>query len=408
MKFNIPCLFLVLLFFVHCKENNKVPAPQPDPEENFDDDQPQEDKTTPLGVQITWDNEATKISHDVYFAEYGRVHQVAGDTLLLVYHFGPPQNVWGNIAIRRSIDAGASWSEADTLMLDDDPNYYGFATPDLLVLEDGSVILAFVGRGKPDDNTHSNVQIRMSHDSGWTWDEPRIVARGRSWEPAMVQLPDGEIQLFYSSEARWWYGPGTEEPNQEILMISSDDNGASWSGARTVAYTSGIRDGMPVPVVLQENKGVVFAIESVRNSKSPWILWSSVEAKWQYSTPGTVSNNRRWLATAEKIWGGGPYLAQLPGGETLMAVHDTGGRHIDGSWSGNWKKNTMLVMVGNSMAKNFTNITYPFPDLPVDEGAIFNALWVKDEHTVMAISSRNFADGTGAVYWKGGHIVRDQ
>lgn len=405
------CQFLIfcicLLFLIQCKEEEDTAPPDNKDNEYAEDDNPPADSSVPSNVHINWENSARKISHDTYSAEYCRVHRVNGDTLLLVYHFGPQGNEWDNIALRRSTDGGNSWSEVEVLMEDDDPDYWGFATPDLLVLDNGWVILAFVGRGRPDDNIHNNVQVMISKDGGWSWDDPHIIATGRSWEPAMIQLPDGEVQLFYSSEARWWYGPGSDEPNQEILMIRSEDLGSTWSRPRQVAYASGLRDGMPVPLVLQDEKGIVFAIESVRNNKSPWILWSSLEANWNYADLGRVSNNRRWLATSENIWGGGPYLVQLPEGETLLTVHDTGGRHLDGSWKGNWKKNTMLVLVGNSVAKNFTNITYPYPDLPANEGAIFNALLVKDNKTVVAISSRNFADGTGAIYWKEGHISRD-
>ena len=213
----------------------------------------------------------------------------------------------------------------------------------------------------------------------------------------MVQLFDGEIELFYSSEAAWW---PSDNVQQEILMVRSKDNGTSWTAPQRVAYTSGKRDGMPVPLVLNNNKGIVFPVESVNNSQSAWMNWSSIYSKWRYADgAATVANGRRWLSTTSGVWGGAPYIIQLPTGETILSVQDAGGRAIS-----HWRKSTQIVMVGNSMAKNFTNVTYPWPGLPVTEGAIENGLFLRDSVTVMVVTSRIFSDGHSEVYWKGGRV----
>jgi hypothetical protein len=398
LKPRTALLLVGLLLLVRCQKPAD-PAPVTPPASTVaPDDQPPTDTTTPT-LTIAWDATARKLSHDVPFAEYGRVHRVAGDTLLLTYHCGDRENYWDNIAIRRSTDGGATWSAAEILVPDNDPNYYGFANPDLLVLRNGDVLLAYTGRGKPDDNAHDNIQIRLSRDRGWTFGPPRIAATGRSWEPAAVQLPDGEIELFYSSEAAWWPSPN---PQQEILMVRSTDNAQSWSNPTHVAYTAGARDGMPVPLVLGGGKGIVFPIESVNNSQSPWVVWSSVAARYNYAGLGTPANGRRWLATSERIWGGAPYLVQLPTGETLLSTQDAGGRGI----GSDWRKNTMLVLVGNSVAKNFTNLSYPWPNLPPNEGAYYSSLFLKNATTPVLVTTRNFADGHSEIFWKEGHIAR--
>jgi hypothetical protein len=397
---HLVLLLASMLWITSCKKESDPVAP-PGNTNTFPDDKPAADNTTPT-LTITWDAAARKLSHETEYAEYGRVHRIIGDTLLLTYHFGNRANYWDNIAMRRSIDGGNTWSEADTLMADNDPNYYGFANPEILVLKNGEVMLAFTGRGNPDNNERSNIQVRLSRDRGWTFDAPRVVARGRSWEPAMIQLPDGEIELFYSSEAAWWFGPNTANPQQEILMVRSTDNGLSWKSPTRVAYTSGMRDGMAVPLLLKDNKGIVFPIESVNNTRSPWIVWSSTEAKWNYQGLGTQANERRWLATSENIWGGAPYLIQLPTGETILSCQDAGGRSI----GSDWKKNTMLVLTGNSIAKNFTDITYPWPNLPSNEGAYYSSLFLKDPNTLVLITTRNFSDNHSEIYWKEGRITR--
>lgn len=395
-------LLVTLLFFTASCKKEDQPDPGVSPPDTLikPDDQPVADNILPA-LTITWETTATKVSHEVAYAEYGRVHRIMGDTLLLTYHCGDLANSWDNIAIRKSINGGNTWSEAEILVPDNDPQYYGFSNPEVLVLKNGDVMLAYAGRGNPDDNAHSNIQIRMSKNRGWTFDSPRIVARGRSWEPAMIQLPDGEVELFYSSEANWWFGPGTTNPQQEILMVRSTDNGTTWSSSKQVAYTTGMRDGMAVPLVLKDNKGIVFPIESVNSSQSPWVLWSSLKAKWNYAGLGTTNNGRRWLATAESIWGGAPYLIQLPTGQTLLSCQDSGGRTI----GSDWKKNTMLVLVGNSVAKNFRAITYPWPNLPTNEGAYYSSLFLKDATTLVMVTTRNFSDGHSEIYWKEGQIT---
>jgi Neuraminidase (sialidase) len=102
----------------------------------------------------------------------------------------------------------------------------------VLVLKNGWVLVAYEANAKPDENK-SSVQILLSKDTCKTWEGPVIYITGRSWEPAMVELPNGEIELFYSSEAKWW---PNEPIYQEIMQIYSTDKGYSWSQPRTVAY----------------------------------------------------------------------------------------------------------------------------------------------------------------------------
>lgn len=361
------------------------------------DDQPVADNTQST-VNITWDATATKVSHDVYYAEYGRVKRVNANTLLLTYHCGGQSDYWNNIALRRSDDNGKTWGSAQILMASNAAGYYGFSNPEILVMQNGWLMLSYVGRGNPDDNVHDNVQIRISKDAGLTWGAPQIVATGRSWEPGLVQLPDGDIEMFYSSEAKWW---PSNSPQQDIELIHSTDNGTTWTAPLQVAYAANFRDGMPVPVLLNNNKGIAFAIESVNNSKSPWILWSSLDARWNYASNGTTGNNRRWLGTADNVFGGAPFLMQLTTGETLLSFQDADGRAIS-----DWKKSTMLLYTGNSVANNFKRISNAWPNLPANEGAYYSSLFLKDAATVVMVTTRNFSDGHSEIWWKEGHITR--
>lgn len=130
-------------------------------------------------------------------------------------------------------------------------------------------------------------------------------------------------------------------------------------------------------------------------------MWSSTDAKWNYASDGSTINSRRWLATNDNIFGGAPYMIQLSSGETLMSFQDAGGRGI----GSDWKKSTMLVYKGNSVANNFKRINDPWPNLPTYEGAYYSSLFLKDQSTVAMVTTRNFGDGHSEVYWKEGHIT---
>jgi hypothetical protein len=262
------------------------------------------------------------------------------------------------------------------------------------VLQNGWVLVAYEANARPDENK-SSVQILISKDTCKTWEGPVIYPTGRTWEPAMVQLPNGEIELFYSSEEKWW--PGTNI-FQEIRQTYSTDMGYSWSESKLVAYYPDKRDGMPVPLLLQGNKGVAFAIETVNSSTSPFIVKRNLADPWVVTTSNFLSGPYRWVVSNFSGHGGAPYLLQLPTGEVLLSAHIYRG----GDWHQN---NYMQTLVGDNNVKNFSQLASPWGNLPVNESAVNNSLFLKDNETVVAVSCRMFADGSGGIYWLEGKIV---
>lgn len=87
-------------------------------------------------------------------------------------------------------------------------------------------------------------------------------------------------------------------------------------------------------------------------------------------------------------YGDAPYLIQLPSGQTIFSCRYAGGRNIS-----YWEKSTMTVFAGNSMATHFTNESYPWPNLPADEGAYFSSLFLKNDTAIVLVTTRNFPDG---------------
>jgi len=354
---------------------------------------------TSVAHKIVWNSPTTakKISQEGYFGDYGRIKRVGNsNTLILVYHGGPNNGDWLNICLRMSYNNGTTWSDQKIIMNIQDhyTEYWRFCNPEVLVLQNGWVLVAYEANARPDENK-SSVQILLSKDTCRTWEEPIKYPTGRTWEPAIVQLPNGEIELFYSSEEKWW--PGTNLL-QEIRQIYSTDMGYSWSESQLVAYYPEKRDGMPVPLLLQGNKGVAFGIETVNSDTSPFIVKRNLAGPWVLTTSNFLSSPYRWVVSNFSGHGGAPYLLQLPTGEVLLSAHIYRG----GDWHQN---NYMQTMLGDNNAKNFGQLASPWGVLPVNESAVNNSLFLKDIETVVAVSCRMFTDGSGGVYWLEGKIV---
>lgn len=369
-------------------------------------DLPPVDSSTPTGTSITWEPTDVLMSHSVYNARYARMHRVNAATILLTYKCNDWLSVMNRLVMRRSTDNGTTWSAPYFLESTSDAI---IKSPDFITLADGSVLLAYAtvstaDDGTPADNERDYVKVIKSTDAGLTWGAPVTVARGRSWEPAMVQLPNGEIELFYASEAAW-YGTGPLPRAQEIRMARGINGGANWFPSERVAHIDDKRDGMPCPLVLANGKGIVFPCEMVHHDQSPLMSWSSMSAEWAYADGiGSTANGRRW-ATAS-VWSGSPYLVQLPTGETVMSYGNSAGRHV-GQPNWDYRKGIATVVVGNSVAKNFTNATHPWPPtVPLDEGYGEVGLFLKDPTTIIAVTSHNRPDGTYDVRMKTGHITR--
>ncbi|KAJ6561158.1 glycoside hydrolase family 93 protein [Mycena vulgaris] len=116
----------------------------------------------------------------------------------------------------------------------------------LIQLANGDIVGTFRNHDKTTAGTYTFYRITasISHDNGRTWvflsqvDQRAPSGVNGLWEPFMRIAKSGALQVYYAAE-----NAGND---QDILMRSSTNNGASWSGTTTVAggSTTG-RDGMP-------------------------------------------------------------------------------------------------------------------------------------------------------------------
>lgn len=345
----------------------------------------------PVKHRITWVRNLKQLNPDNIQAEYPRLLRISEDTILLAYHGGEgtSSNVdhWQHIFLQRSVDNGKTWSAPEKFM-DKNRTYtshgwYRFCNPELVKLQNGWVVMSFIGNANPETNANCQVLVSISKDGGNTWGDPITVMRGRCWEPMIVQLPGGDLELLVSSEAAWWNTGGDD---QEIRCARSTDNGQTWTTDTRACYFPGERDGMPVVVNMQGNKGLVFSIETPTSNLNPSLVHRDLDGEWDTTDWDGRTDDDRWINT--NLQGGcAPYIIQLPTGEFVMCAHQNQSGAV-------WQTCRSSVSIGDSSGHNFGSRTLPFASLPAGQGAYYCQLFLKDPtHLWLAISHSTY-DGT--------------
>lgn len=342
-------------------------------------------------VGINWDKSTLRW---IQAGTYGRMIRLKTDALLCSYESR------GKSWVTRSRDNGKTW-EAPRLVRE--LTGAGAANPELLQLSNGTLWLFYNQR--PNDGLQPfAIGACVSKDNGQTWQpRPGLLYKASKdfkdgcWEPAALQLPSGEIQLFFANEA-----PYTQSDEQEITLLRSFDNGTSWSQPQTVSFRAGHRDGMPVPLLLRDTQSIVFAIEdnglAPRAQLQPAIISTTRALNWKQPVVDGASP-RRWNALdtplLPDVYAGAPYLRQLPSGETVLSCQSTeGGR----------TKPQMVVYIGDNQARHFAHRSVPI-ELPSNVGGYWNSLFIKNAHTVTALTNTT-VNGRGGLWAIDGYVVR--
>lgn len=351
---------------------------------------------------------------------YGRIIRLHSGALLCCFEWK------GGIAVRHSDDEGKTWR--GPVVVATWP-YGGLANPDLLQLNDGAVLCVYNERPSPkfqkrNGNTDTDrngdtreeksrnastsgdemhpfaICLARSEDDGAKWDTPVTVFSGSAdfhdgcWEPALLRLPSGEVQVYFANET-----PYRASDEQEISLVRSFDGGRMWSRPETVSFRAGSRDGMPSPLLLRDGTGIALAVEDngFNGNLQPVIESTSLKDDWR-SGPVGGNSPRRWSALEPMlpagVYAGAPFLAQLPSGATLLSFQQDN--------DGVLAKSHMVVCVGDAAARNFAHPTYPFPR----EGhtpQLWNSLFVKNPTTVTALSTTAI-HGVGGLWSIDGRI----
>ncbi|WP_147273645.1 sialidase family protein [Pedobacter chinensis] len=351
-------------------------------------------------ISISWDqNSRRRVSSpalNASYSGYARIIQLADASLLAVYEAD------GSIVSVKSTDGGNTWSSATVIA--PRANGSNMSVPDLLLLNNNKILVFYNAR--PYDIAPSRkfgILVKQSSDSGQSWEnEKNLYEAGYQfengcWEPSAIQLPNGEIQLYFANE-----GPYTNSNEQNISMLRSKDNAGSWTTApEIVSFRPGKRDGMPVPLLLKDGKDILVSIEdNAVNTFKPYVLRNSLQENWAV-TIGAESANRSY-ALADRIgdalYAGAPFIRQLKTGETILSYQGTEGRTNDLNFA------DMKVVIGDEQGRNFKSKSVPFL-IPSNKSCLWNSLTVLSDGSVIAVTSTNAYSNSTEVWMIKGTVI---
>ena len=360
----------------------------------------QQTKTPIGGIRIAWDyHTLVKVSsNNARYSGYARLIQLADNSLICVYEAG-------GVYCVKSTDMGKTWS--DQILIAPNVDHVNMAVPDILQLKDQSLLVCYNPRPsrRPIDTTkHFAIKTKKSYDGGSTWTDERTLYEADyrfengCWEPSAIQLPNGDIELFFANE-----GPYRQSDEQCISMVKSKDGGLSWAAAKTTSFRPHSRDGMPSPILLQNGKEMAYSIEDngFKNFK-PTIIRSTLKDDWANPVGANDVNRNFALANkvADSLYLGAPYLRQLKTGETILSYQGTEGR------INNMNHSEMKVVIGDSEARNFDRKSVPF-NIAGDKSGLWNSVSVLNDNTVVALTSTSsFSANHNAEVWMvKGHVM---
>jgi len=351
-------------------------------------------------LRIVWNEKSCRF---VTGGVYARVKCLSNHRLALVYSAGD------GVYFRTKPLQDEQWS-GEILVSRDEKNQYNYTNSELIELSNGTLLYTWNARPKSQSGVPYKIMQKESRDKGKTWSgEKDIYVAGNTsaegcWEPAYLQIPSGELQIYFANEKT------TPKGEQNITMFRSFDNGKTWGSEETaVCYRKGFRDGMPVPVCLPENRGIAVAIEDngICGTFKPVIIHSPLEKSWSGGTiDGENPNRRRALRKdcqlASNIYAGAPYLLVLNTGETVLSFQSGEGR----TPSDTHVHSVMQVYIGDRNAENFADKSTPFENIPADAATLWTSLCQIDNNTILAVASISGHPKHNGIWIVTGKIVR--
>lgn len=326
----------------------------------------------------------------------------------LICGFDSDRKIW----VRHSVDEGKTWQKP--VMAAEWP-LGRLTNTELLQLHNGSLLCFYNERprrdwGKRNETTAAPKEsppyaicMVRSDDNGQTWQKPEtLYVAGAEfgngcWEPAAIELPSGEIQLFFSNEGLY-----RDSDEQEITLLRSTDGARTWSAPEKISFRPGHRDGMPVPLILKDGRGIAFAIEDngLSGNFKPAIVFTSLKDNWRAGVRGPDSTNR-WSALKNlpppHVSASAPYLRQMPSGETILSFQR--------SETGEMQQAYMVVCIGDEEVRNFDSPSRPFP-VTAGKPQLWNSLFVKNKDTVIAVSEATIR-GTFGIWSIEGRLIKE-
>lgn len=270
------------------------------------------EEVEPGQLTIVWDK---PVAIETVSSSYGRAHRLNDGRLMVCYTSG------SSAKIKFSSDNGKTWSKA-AATVQTKSEEFRMANNEFVQLSSsnphhpGRIIYAINERNLKGDIFPFHISVCTSDDNGAKWSELKRIysssSAGGCYEPFVLELPDGTVQVYFADETPYAYG--AEHAFQNISVIESSDGGDSWGEKRIVCYTYGQRDGMASAILYGGNIYVSIEHRDTDAEKLyPQIVYNSLADNW--STAVYTASDSRFspfmtdLRSTEN-YSGAPYISQ--------------------------------------------------------------------------------------------------
>ncbi|PIL35382.1 hypothetical protein GSI_02108 [Ganoderma sinense ZZ0214-1] len=251
----------------------------------------------------------------------------------------------------------------------------------LLQLPNGHVVAAFRNHdlGADGSPTYYRITACVSADGGKTWaflsqvaERAATATNNGLWEPFMRLSSSGAIQVYYASE--------NSGADQDILMKTSTDNGATWPTTTTTVAggTTTGRDGMPGCATFNDGAAKLMCVfETTEGHSDGTFSVKSVVSPDDGQTWGTRS--QVFVPSGSGNNAGAPQIVATPDGNlvvSFMTDEDTSAH--------NWPNSGVAfkIVTGTPVATgnwgHKTTVTGPQSDWPglftKSDGSVFGCV----------------------------------
>ncbi len=257
-----------------------------------------------------------------------------------------------------------------------------YSCPEFLSLSDGSLLCVscfwnLSTYSRIEGRSDNGLALRRSFDNGRSWTEETEIFHGQSWEPFLLEQPDGRIQCYFS-EARAWISSA----NSGTSMVESADGGRTWNPDLNSRPYRVMRkkywnptweryqytDQMPVGVILNDEGKMAFAMEDCdMGNYSLGIVYSPADGNWEKLQGADAGPKER--IDSLSINATGPYMVKFPTGEVLVTFTRNKGME--------WP---LMYRIGNSSASAFG------PERKAFDRGGWTSACVDSENTVVLVA----------------------
>lgn len=321
---------------------------------------------------ISWQSDTKRIIHRPPAAGGAwapRLCELPNGDWLCAYDATENLSVPTKVYVAKSTDKGNTWSY---LSQASNESTYAAANGEFQLLPNGDILCAY-RVGLPSDPLKS-LKVSKSTDNGQSWQYlvTIISNSGGVWEPDFLLKDDGQLLIFYAND------DNSTGYDQCIEMQRSDDYGASWHSQQLVSGHINSRDGMPVPVLLNDD-GILLVIEGAYSNVPPY------QGRWVIMSLRSTDGGDTWSPRTIAFDPGSPTAAYAP---FIVQVPRTGEVFLSCQTDedGGVAYHKMKVLASSDNGHNFVLQSQPFR-FSKGVGTLWNSLFAPASGYVIANTS---------------------